>query len=195
MRGGAANRFGIARSYSRTSMRTLQDAAASELRSEGLDVVNQFVDVSQRDSVDELADFSQSRGQISALVHTAGLSPVQASARAIVQVDLLGTAFVLDAFGSVIGEGGAGVVIASMAGTMASLSAEFEHRLATTPTAVLDTLPELTAEMLQDAPTAYLTAKRGEPTEGADRSRHLGAHGCQDQQHFARRHRNTHGRG
>jgi NAD(P)-dependent dehydrogenase (short-subunit alcohol dehydrogenase family) len=140
-----------------------EDAAAttaSDLRSEGLDVVSQFVDVSQRESVDELADFSRNRGQISALVHTAGLSPVQASARAIVQVDLLGTAYVLDAFGSVISDGGAGVVIASMAGSMASLSSEFEHRLATTPTAVLDTLPELTVEMLHDGPTAYLTAKR-----------------------------------
>jgi hypothetical protein len=50
--------------------------------------------------------FARSRGQISVLVHTAGLSPVQASARAIVQVDLLGTAHVLDTFGAVIAEGG-----------------------------------------------------------------------------------------
>jgi NAD(P)-dependent dehydrogenase (short-subunit alcohol dehydrogenase family) len=82
------------------------DMAARDLRSEGLDVVSQLVDVSQHDSVSGLAEFARSRGQISVLVHTAGLSPVQASARAIVQVDLLGTAHVLDTFGAVIAEGG-----------------------------------------------------------------------------------------
>ena len=168
-------------------------ATASELRSEGLDVVSQFVDVSKRDSVEELADFSRESGQIAALVHTAGLSPVQASARAIVQVDLLGTAYVLDAFGSVICDGGAGVVIVSMAGSMASLSAQFEHRLATTPTAVLDTLPELAAEMLHDGATAYLTAKRANQLRVHICSRHLGSTRCQDQQYFARSHRHTHG--
>jgi NAD(P)-dependent dehydrogenase (short-subunit alcohol dehydrogenase family) len=136
------------------------DMAARDLRSEGLDVVSQLVDVSQHDSVSGLAEFARSRGQISVLVHTAGLSPVQASARAIVQVDLLGTAHVLDTFGAVIAEGGAGVVIASIAGSMASLPADFEHRLATTPTSELGALPELDGDLLNDGPTAYLIAKR-----------------------------------
>src|SRR5665811_2494391 len=39
---------------------------------------------------------------------------------AILAVDLLGVAHMLDEFGAVIAQGGAGVVIASMAGTMAA---------------------------------------------------------------------------
>jgi hypothetical protein len=41
----------------------------------------------------------------------AGLSPVQAAPDAILAVDLLGTATVLDAFEEVIATGGAGVFI------------------------------------------------------------------------------------
>jgi NAD(P)-dependent dehydrogenase (short-subunit alcohol dehydrogenase family) len=153
-------------------------ATASELRDEGLNVVGQFVDVAHRGSVAELAEFARSRGNIVAVVHTAGLSPVQASAAAIVQVDLLGTAYVLDAFGALIGDGGAGVVIASMAGSMASLSADFERRLATTPTPELGALPELSDESLRDGPTAYLIAKRANQLRVQTAARTWGARGA-----------------
>ena len=57
-------------------------------------------------------------GDVVNVVHTAGLSPVQASPQAILAVDLFGVALVLDEFGQVIAPGGAGVVISSMAGHM-----------------------------------------------------------------------------
>ena len=135
-------------------------AAADELRSEGLQILTQVADVSQVDSVAELVSAAESRGPIASVVHTAGLSPVQAPPAAIVNVDLLGSAHVLDAFGAVIGDGGAGVFVSSMAGTMASLSSEFEHRLATTPTDALLDLPELAPGALGDSGTAYVLAKR-----------------------------------
>ncbi len=135
-------------------------AAADELRSEGLQILTQVADVSQVDSVAELVSAAESQGPIASVVHTAGLSPVQAPPAAIVNVDLLGSAHVLDAFGAVIGDGGAGVFVSSMAGTMASLSSEFEHRLATTPTDALLDLPELAPGALGDSGTAYVLAKR-----------------------------------
>ena len=65
----------------------------------------------------------------------------------------------LDAFGEVIGSGGAGVFIASMAGTMASLDLDFERRLATTPADQLLELPELSADAISEPGTAYAIAK------------------------------------
>jgi NAD(P)-dependent dehydrogenase (short-subunit alcohol dehydrogenase family) len=97
---------------------------------------------------------------VTAVVHTAGVSPVQASVDAIMRVDLLGTALMLDAFGDVIGHGGAGVFISSMAGTMAALDPDFEVRLATTPTGQLLALAELSAGAISDSGTAYAIAKR-----------------------------------
>ena len=131
------------------------------LRGEGLDVVTRTVDVGRPDSVAGLVEAAASLGRIGAVVHTAGLSPVQASPAAIVHVDLIGTALMLDAFGRVIASGGAGVFVASMAGSMASLDPDLERRLATTPSAELAGLSELTDEALGDPATAYVTAKRG----------------------------------
>ena len=76
------------------------------------------------------------------VVHTAGLSPAQASTEAILQVDLLGTALVLDAFGEVIAAGGAGVVISSMSGyLLPAPPPEVATQLANTPADELLALP------------------------------------------------------
>ncbi|EUA30491.1 short chain dehydrogenase family protein [Mycobacterium xenopi 4042] len=98
--------------------RACLDTAAEALSGEGHRVVTRDVDVTCRSSVGALAELAERSGRVAAVVHTAGLSPQQASAQAILAVDLLGVALVLDEFGAVIAPGGAGVVIASMAAHM-----------------------------------------------------------------------------
>jgi len=135
-------------------------AAAEALRAEGQQVVEQETDVSDAGSVSALASAAMDLGQVDVLVHTAGLSPVQASIEAILRVDLLGTALVLDAFAAAIAPGGAGVVVASMAGTMFVPDPDLERRLATTPTGGLLDLPELSEGAIADPGSAYGLAKR-----------------------------------
>jgi len=134
--------------------------AAEKLRADGHEVVELVTDVSDANSVAALAEAAAQLGRVDVLVHTAGLSPVQATASAILRVDLLGPALMLDAFAPVVAPGGAGVFIASMAGTMYPQDAELERRLATTPTADLLKLPELSEEVIADPGTAYGIAKR-----------------------------------
>jgi NAD(P)-dependent dehydrogenase (short-subunit alcohol dehydrogenase family) len=88
------------------------------LSADGYHIESRSVDVSSPESVRELAEFAASLGDVTHVAHTAGLSPAQAPAEAILAVDLLGTALVLKEFGEVVAPGGAGVVIASMAGHM-----------------------------------------------------------------------------
>ena len=78
------------------------------------EVVTHRVDVSNAESVAEVARAADALGRVKSVVHTAGLSPAQASADAILHVDLLGVAHTLDEFGKVIAKAGAGIVIASM---------------------------------------------------------------------------------
>ena len=66
----------------------------------------------------------------------------------------------LDAFCPAIAPGGAGVFIASMAGSLYPMSPELERRLATTPTADLLNLPELAEGAIPDPGSAYSIAKR-----------------------------------
>jgi NAD(P)-dependent dehydrogenase (short-subunit alcohol dehydrogenase family) len=68
----------------------------------------------------------------------------------------------LDEFGAVIAQGGAGVVIASMAGTMAAgqLPPEAEGALALTPADQLPSLPFLSSAAVPNPGAAYGIAKR-----------------------------------
>lgn len=138
----------------------LLETVTGELRGEGYDVTSQVTDVSLRESITALAEKAASLGQVRAVVHTAGLSPVQAPVPAILAVDLLGVALMLEEFGKVIAPGGAGLVIASMAGHFQpALSAEDARRLATTPAGELLALPITDAANFPDPGSAYTFAK------------------------------------
>lgn len=137
---------------------TLNRAAAA-LEAEGYCVSAHVVDVSSRESVVHLAAVATEQGRnVSQVVHTAGVSPVQATAAAVFAVDLVGTALVLEEFGRVIAAGGAGVVIASMAGHLLPLSADQEEALASAPADELLGLPIVSNTT--DPGLAYGIAKR-----------------------------------
>lgn len=137
-------------------------AVADQLQGEGYDVETRPVDVSDRTSVARLAEAADSLGDVMRVIHAAGVSPTQASPERIIQVDLLGTAYVLDAFVGVIAQGGSGVVIASQAGHMGDgFPAELEQKLAYAPIEELVALPELAAGAITGSGPAYIIAKRG----------------------------------
>ncbi|UFR07646.1 SDR family oxidoreductase [Streptomyces sp. Go40/10] len=136
-------------------------AAAERLSGEGYDVTTRVTDVSEQEAVEALADAAAALGPVTQVVHTAGVSPTQATVERILHVDLLGTAFVLDAFAHAIAPGGAGIVIASMAGQRESPHThEIEHALATTETSQLLTLPFLQPERIGSTVHAYALSKR-----------------------------------
>jgi NAD(P)-dependent dehydrogenase (short-subunit alcohol dehydrogenase family) len=136
------------------------EEALTALRGEGHNVEGHTVDVSHRESVEKLARAAATAGRIDAVVHTAGVSPVMATARQIYEVDLLGTAHVIDAFYGVTGPGTSLVCVASMAGHFASLPVDFERHLATAPTAELLDDPRIDLDAA-DGSGAYVVAKRG----------------------------------
>jgi len=140
---------------------TLERVAAS-LRGDGFDVHTRVTDVSDAAAVAALASFAASLGPVTAVAHTAGLSPTQAPTAAILSVDLLGVAISLDEFAKVIAPGGAGVVIASMAGSfgIGRYPAEMEGALALTPTDQLLSLPFLQEGAVPNPGVAYSLAKR-----------------------------------
>lgn len=120
----------------------------------------QPVDITSVDSVRALADVAHSLGPVRTLIHTAGVSPVQAPVEAVLAVDLIGTAIVLDAFEAVITPGGSGLVIASMAADFfPAPPKKIQKLLATTPTPSLASLDELSADQFGSSAEAYAFAK------------------------------------
>jgi NAD(P)-dependent dehydrogenase (short-subunit alcohol dehydrogenase family) len=137
------------------------DAAAAVLSNAGYDVSVATVDVSSRDTVKALVAIARSHGDITRVIHAAGVSPTQATPSTILKVDLYGTAVVLEEFGDVIASGGTGVVIASQSGhRLPPLSVEQNRALATTPTEKLLALPFLQLEQVKDSLHAYQLSKR-----------------------------------
>lgn len=138
------------------------DAAAAVLSSAGFEVSTACVDVSSREQVQRLAQTAAALGEVTGVIHAAGVSPSQASIEQILTVDLLGTASVLEAFGNIIARGGSGVVIASQSGhRLGALTPEQNTLLATTPVDQLLALPMLQPEQVQDTLHAYQLSKRG----------------------------------
>ena len=137
----------------------LLDSALAILRAEGHDVHVHLLDVASERSVEEFVEFAASFGRLRTIVHTAGVSPVQAAPARVVSVDVIGTALVLDHFLDRATEGTVMVCIASMAGHMNPVDPQLENALATTPTHELASIPELDPNRL-DSATAYSLAKR-----------------------------------
>jgi NAD(P)-dependent dehydrogenase (short-subunit alcohol dehydrogenase family) len=135
--------------------------AKTALEDAGHTVSTQRVDVSDRDSVAALARAAAGLGDVVQVVSTAGVSPVQAPAEAVLAVDLYGTAVVLEEFGKVIAPGGAGVHISSMAGHMPPpLDPETAHALAFTPVEELLALPVLAPDAVPNSGAAYAISKQ-----------------------------------
>ena len=121
------------------------DAAAKVLKDAGFLVSTASVDVSKRTSVHALAQTAVALGEVTGVIHAAGVSPTQASPETILAVDLYGT-----------------VVIASQSGhRLGALTAEQDKALATTPTEELLALPLLQPAQVKDSLHAYQLAKRG----------------------------------
>ena len=156
-----ARRVGVGKHVVLADMRPENvNAAAEVFRNAGFDVSEATVDVSSRKAVQALVENATSIGDVTGLIHAAGVSPSQATPATILKVDLYGTALVLEEFGKVIASGGAGVVIASQSGhRLPPLSIEQNNALATTPVEELLGLPFL--QSVTDPLNAYQLSKRG----------------------------------
>jgi NAD(P)-dependent dehydrogenase (short-subunit alcohol dehydrogenase family) len=158
-----ARRVGIGKHVLLADMRRENaDAAAEVMANAGYEVSVATVDVSSREAVHALVETATSLGEVTGLIHAAGVSPSQASPATILKVDLYGTALVLEEFGNVISRGGSGVVIASQSGhRLPGLPVEQNKALATTSVEELLSLPFLQSNKVTDSLHAYQISKRG----------------------------------
>jgi len=138
------------------------DAAAKVLFDAGYTVSTGTVDVSSRASIHALVEQAVALGEVTGVIHAAGVSPSQAAPATILAVDLYGTALVLEEFGNVIARGGSCVVIASQSGhRLGALAPEQNEALAKTPADQLLSLPFLQPDQVKDSLHAYQLSKRG----------------------------------
>jgi NAD(P)-dependent dehydrogenase (short-subunit alcohol dehydrogenase family) len=138
--------------------RTGLEAATAELRAAGCSVTPIAVDITQPDSVSNLAETTRSLGRFDVLVHAAGLSPNMAGGRRILEVNLVGTALVERAFLPLAGAHTAAVLIASTAGHMGSFA---ERNEAALRNPLGKDFWAHVAQALESPESAYSLSKRG----------------------------------
>ena len=94
------------------------EGAVAELAACGVDVHPFACDVSDRASVEKLAEFSASLGEVMAVVNAAGVSAMMAAPEKIFAINAGGTINVDEVFGEVVTEGGSIVNVSSLGAYM-----------------------------------------------------------------------------
>ena len=136
-------------------------AVAEIMNQAGFDVEPFVMDMSSRNSIQAMVQKATEYGEVKYLICGAGVSPSQAPIEVILQVDLYGTAVLMEEVGKVIAKGGAGVIISSQSGhRLPALTPEQDRALAMTPTEDLLKLDFLQPEKIKDPLHAYQLAKR-----------------------------------
>jgi NAD(P)-dependent dehydrogenase (short-subunit alcohol dehydrogenase family) len=137
---------------------------------------NVACDISDPSSVKALVEQVSELGSLRALVHAAGLSPTMAEPRRIVQVNLLGTMFLLDGFEPLVGEGTAAVCFSSSAGylPLELLGQELADLIHDTRT---NGFLDRAAALLTDSGLAYAWSKKGVQLEAAKAAMRWGRRG------------------
>lgn len=138
------------------------DNAVESMRYAGYDTEGMLVNALDKDQIYAFAARAAELGPVKWFVMTAGASPSQASPQFIIDLDLIGTSYALDAFGPVMAKGGAGLIVSSQAGHMGydTITREMEDALAFTPTDELRDLPCLQPDVITGSGPAYIFAKR-----------------------------------
>jgi NAD(P)-dependent dehydrogenase (short-subunit alcohol dehydrogenase family) len=131
---------------------------AEELAAGGARVEALACDVTEPTSVRRLAEAA---GEFRALVHTAGLSPTMAPGRRIYEVNLLGTALVLDAFLEFAGPASAAVCFASTAGHMMDVSQYAPALDDPLAPEFFERLHAIGGDLVEDSSMAYVLSKAG----------------------------------
>ncbi len=136
------------------------ERVSQDLRYSGYDVETCVVNALEKDSVEAFAEKAASLGPVMYFIDTAGASPNQASPEHILKLDMVGTGYAVDAFGKVMGRGGAGLIISSQTGYMHRLPDEVELEILSTPTEKLMDIPYIREVAMERSGIAYMIAKR-----------------------------------
>ena len=138
------------------------EAAREKLEYSGYSVETMKVDASDKESIFAFARKAAELGPVKYYIHTAGASPNQTNPQHILTLDLIGSAYALDAFGEVMARDGAGILISSQTGYMLPepLTNEQEWALTMTPADELAALPMLQPEVVSNSGIAYILSKR-----------------------------------
>lgn len=146
------------------------------LNSEGVtEIETTTVDISNLREIRELRKMAESMGELDSLIHTAGLSPTMSSAKRIIEVNLVGTAHLLDEFLELASEGSVAVCFSSMGGYF--VPREGPHADLLRKPLASDSIDQLSQFIGDDPGAAYAFSKLGVRLVVEDQSKNWAQNG------------------
>jgi NAD(P)-dependent dehydrogenase (short-subunit alcohol dehydrogenase family) len=138
-------------------------ARAAELGGRGARCEPSVVDVTDAAAVQKLADFARDTGELRCVAHVAGISPTMGDWQRVLDVDLVGTARLIDALRPLVTSGTAFVCFASMAAHLnaqpnAAVDAAIDDPL---DAGLFDAYRAALGDTASDSGITYAWAKRG----------------------------------
>ena len=104
-------------------------AAKKELETYGAEVYTFCMDVSDEDSVRGCAQYAASLGEIVNVIHAAGVSPANTTAKEILRINAMGPIYITEHFRPLLAEGGVLMLFSSTAGYMFETNKQMETLL------------------------------------------------------------------
>ena len=136
------------------------EKVSHDLTYSGYDVETMIVNALEKGSVEAFAEKAAFLGDVMYFIDTAGASPHQTNPEHILNLDMVGTGYAVDAFGKVMARGGAGLIVSSQTGYMFPIPYDEEQKILNTPTEELMSLPFIKETAMQNSGFAYMIAKR-----------------------------------
>lgn len=136
------------------------EKAAHDFQYSGYDVETCVVNALEKSSVEAFAEKAGSLGAVKYFIDTAGASPHQTNPEHIIDLDMIGTGYALDAFGKVMAAGGAGLIISSQVAYMYPIPYEAEQEIIAADTEELKGLQFIKEVAMQNSGIAYMISKR-----------------------------------
>jgi NAD(P)-dependent dehydrogenase (short-subunit alcohol dehydrogenase family) len=157
---------GAASGMGRQCVESLRDTAdvlvAVDLKAPQIEgVVGVACDISDPGAVADLAARVHALGPFQALAHAAGVSPTMTDARRVLEIDLLGTSLLLDAFEPLVEPGSAAVCFSSSSAYQVALQGSDAELQALVSDPRAPGFLDAAAERFTDSGLAYAWAKRG----------------------------------
>ena len=157
---------GAASGMGRLCVETLRGSAdhlvAVDLRAPDIDgTVNVACDIADPSAVTALSDRVRELGPFRSLAHAAGVSPTMADPRRVMEVDLVGTALLVDAFEPMVGPGSSAVCFSSSSAYQIALQGIDPELQALVSDPRVPGFLDTVADRFPDSGMAYAWAKRG----------------------------------
>lgn len=133
--------------------------ALKTLEEKGIKAEGEICDVTDQESISNLAKKASELGEIGAIVNSAGLSGANTKTSLVIEIDLLGTEKVIKGFSDYISEGSVGIMIASMMGSVIKDDEELNDLLINS--LEKDKRQKLLEIIGEDSNKAYNMSKKG----------------------------------